>query len=57
MLYKEIEAEYRHSIVKLEEEMQKEFKEQGLEFLFDKGDCKGIQIKGQKQINKELLEG
>lgn len=60
MQYKEVEAVYKHSIAKIESEMQKEFKEPDLEFYFMDGDAIGIgtpkNLKKMKLVNKEKLE-
>jgi len=58
--YKEAEAEFRHSVIKIEERMQKELKKPLSEFFYDKNTCIGISIElstnKKKLIRKEDIE-
>lgn len=60
--FKEAEQVYRHSIAKIEQEMQKELREDLVSFQYDKdGSCVGISTPADpkilKLVDKSQLEG
>lgn len=55
MRVKELIDEFRHSLAKVESEMQEEIENSNIEFLFKDGKCTGIKD-NEKIIQKDELE-